>query len=125
MINYITVKNNERGNVFSKRKQDVCDTGDDKFEYRMIQLLKPGILKFKQTEIEQSKTLKDSLQSGNFIKIQPVATGKNGVYFQPIGIETPENEWEVLRATAKNNDDVYQSVVGAIKKNARCLRFWF
>ena len=58
-------------------------------------------------------------KSENFIKIQPVETGKNGVEFQPIFIEEPKNELEDLWATAKNNDDVYQSMVGAIKKNER------
>ena len=64
--------------------------------------------------MDQSKTL-------NFIEIQPVVTGKNGVDFQPIPIETPGNESEILWATARNNDDVYQSVVNAIKKRKRTL----
>ena len=69
-------------------------------------------------ELDQLKTL-------NLIEIQPVVTGKNGVDFQPIFIETPENRLENLWATAKNNDVVYQSVVNAIKKTEYCLRFWF
>ena len=116
VINYITGKNNERIDVFSKRKQDVPETGDDKLEYRMVQLLKPKVLKFKQGEVEQSKTSENSLQPGDPIEIQPIATGKNGVDIQSITIETPENELKNLWATAKNNDDVYQSVVGTIQK---------
>ena len=50
-------------------------------------------------ELDQSKTL-------NPIEIQPVVTGENGVDFQPVPIETPENELENLWATAKNNKDV-------------------
>ena len=81
----------------------------------MAQLLKPGMLNF---EIEPE----------NSIKIQPVTTGENGVQFQPatvesqpIFIEKAESELENLWATAKSNDDVYQSVVGAIKKGKRTL----
>ena len=33
VINYITGKNNERINVFSKREQNVPEIGDDKLEY--------------------------------------------------------------------------------------------
>ena len=85
----------------------------------MSQLLEPGILNFEprtneRPELDQSKTL-------NIIEIQQVVTGKNGVDFQPIPIETPENELENLWALATNNDDVYQSVVGAIKKRKRIL----
>ena len=47
VINYITGKSNERANAFPKRKQNVPETKDDKFEYRMVQLLKPGMLKYK------------------------------------------------------------------------------
>ena len=43
VINYITGKNNERTDVFSKREQDVPKTGDNKLEYKMAQLLKPGM----------------------------------------------------------------------------------
>ena len=45
--------------------------------------------------------LKFEIKPENFIKMQPVATGKNGVEFQPISIEKPENELENLWATAK------------------------
>ena len=65
-------------------------------------------------ELDQSKTL-------NFIEIQPVVTGENEVDFQPIPIKTPENELENLWATAKDNDDVYQTVVNGIKKRKRIL----
>ena len=41
---------------------------DDRLEYRMAQLLKPGMLNFK-------------IKPDNFAKIQPVAAGKNGVQF--------------------------------------------
>ena len=124
VINYISGKNNERTDVLSKREQNVPETGDDKLKYKMAQLLKPGMLNFKprtneRPELDQSETL-------NFIEIQPVVTGKNGVDFQPIPIETPENELENLWATAKNNDDVYQLVVDTIKKeNESYLSFWF
>ena len=112
MINYITGKNNERTDVFSKSEQNVPETDDDKLEYKMAQLLKPGMLNFRKIEIDQPETL-------NFIGNQSIATGKNGV-------QKPENELENLWATAKNNDDVYQSVVGVIKKeNEYYLRFWF
>ena len=119
VINYITGKNNERTNILSKRAQNVPETGDDKLEYKMAQLLKPKMLNFEprtneRPELDQSKTL-------NLIEIQPVVTGKNGVDFQPILIETPEKKLENLWATAKNNDDVYQSVVNAIKKGKRIL----
>ena len=142
VINYITGKNNKRTDVFFKREQNVPETGNDKLKYKMAQLLKPGMLNFElraneQPELDQSETL-------NFIEIQPVAARKNGVQFQPIIVEfqpvvtgkngvdfhsapfeTSENELENLWATAKNNGDAYQSVVGAIKKNEYCLRFWF
>ena len=119
VINYITGKNNERADVFSKREQNVPEAGDNKLEYKMAQLLKPKLFNFEpwtneRPEFDQSETL-------NFIEIQPVVTGKNRVDIQPIFIETPENELENLWATAKNNDDVYQSVVGAIKKGKRIL----
>ena len=74
----------------------------------MAQLLKPGMLNFE-------------IKLENFIKIQPIAAGKNGFQFQPISIEQPENELEILWAMAKNNDDVYQSMVGVIKKRKRTL----
>ena len=81
--------------------------GEDTFEYKITQLLKPNMLNFEQNI--------------KFIKIQPVEAGKNGVQFQPISIEKPENELENLWATATNNNDVYQSMVGAIKKRTRIL----
>ena len=46
VINYIPGKNNERTDAFSKREQNVPEAGDDKLEYKMAQLLKPGILNF-------------------------------------------------------------------------------
>ena len=106
MINYITGKNNERTDALSKREQNVPETGDDKLEYKMAQLLKPGMLNFEprtneRPELNQSETL-------NPIEILPVVTGENEIDFQPISIETPENELENLWATAKSNDDVYQ-----------------
>ena len=61
------------------------------------------------------------MQPGNFIKIQPVATGKHGVDFQSIPIETPKNELENSWATAKNNDDVYQLVLNAVKRRKLIL----
>ena len=64
----------------------------------MAQLLKPGMLNFKEAEMDQSETL-------NPIVIHPVVTGENGVDFQPILTETPENGLENLWATAKNNGD--------------------
>ena len=77
----------------------------------MAQLLKPGMLNFE-------------IKPENFINIRPVATGETGVEFQPMSIEEPENELENLWATAKNNYDVYQSMVGAIKEKKRTyLRF--
>ena len=68
MINYITGKNNERTDGFSKREQNVPEVGDDKLEYKIAQLWKPGMLNFER-KLE------------NFIKIQPVAAEKNGVEF--------------------------------------------
>ena len=123
MISYITGKNNERTDVFFKQEQNIPKTGDDKVKYKMAQLLKPGMLSFKKLEIDQSKTSINSPQLGDFIKIQPIATGNNEVEFQPTSIKEPENELENLWATARNNDDVYQSMVGAIKKRKRYLRF--
>ena len=138
VINYITGKSNERADALSKREQDVPKAGDDKLEYKMAQLLKPGMLNFEpraneRTELNHSETL-------NPIEIQPVATGESGVDFQPamaefqrvgtgesgaesqpIYIEEPERELENLWATARSNDDVYQSVVKAIKKGKRTL----
>ena len=115
VINYITGKSNERADAFSKREQDVPEAGDDKLEYKMAQLLKPRMLNFE-------------IKFENFIKIQPVAAGKNGVQFQPaivesqpISIEEAESELENLWATAKINDDVYKSVVGAIKEGKRTV----
>ena len=93
MINYITGKNNERTDFFFEREHNVPEIGNDKLKYKMAQLLKPGMLNFKKKiEIGQSKTSKNLPQLGDFIKIQPIATGKNGFEFQPISIEEPENE---------------------------------
>ena len=77
VINYITGKSNERADALSKREQDVPEAGDDRLEYRMAQLLKPGMLSFEpraneRPELDQSETL-------NPIEIQPVATGESGV----------------------------------------------
>ena len=108
VINYITGKNNGRTDNFSKREQNVPETSDDKLEYKTAQLLKPGMLNFE-------------IKFEIFIKIQLVATGKSGVEFQQISTEEPENELENLWATARNNNDVYQSMVGAIKKRKRTL----
>ena len=81
--------------------------------------MKPKMLNFEprnneRPELDQSKTL-------NFIGIQLVVTGENGVDFQPIPIETSENQLKKLSATAKNNGGVYQSVVNANKKGKRIL----
>ena len=127
VINYITGKNNERTDVFSKRYQNVPEIGDDKLEYKMAQLLKPKMLNF---EIKPENFIKiQPVAAGKNgvqfqpakVESQPVATGKNGVEFQPISVEEPENELENLWATAKNNEDVYQSMVGVIKKGKRTL----
>ena len=91
----------------------------------MAQSLKPGMLNFQKIEIDQSETSENSSQPGEFIKNRTVATGKNGVQFQPVTIQEPENELENLWATAKKNDDVYQSVVETIKKPKHYLRFLF
>ena len=85
----------------------------------MAQLLKPRMLNFEPRINEQLDL--NQLETLNPIEIQPVSTEKNGVKFQSISIEEPENELENLWATAKNNDDVYQSMVGAIKKGDRTL----
>ena len=87
----------------------------------MAQLLKPRMMNFKEVQTDQSKTSENLPQLGDFIKIQPVATGKNGDEFQPISMEKPESELENLWAAAKNNDNVYQSMVRAIKKRKRML----
>ena len=115
VINYITGKSNERADAFSKREQNVPEVDDDRLKYKMAQLLKPKILNFE-------------IKLENSIKIQLVATGENGVQFQPIIVESqpisikePENELENLWATARSNDDVYQSMVGAIKEGKRTL----
>ena len=52
---------------------------------------------------------------------QPVGTGKSGAESQPISIEEPESELENLWATARSNDDVYQSMVKAVKERKRTL----
>ena len=67
VINYISGKSDERANVLPKQNQDVPEAGDDKLEYKMAPLLKPGMLNFEpneQPEFDQSETL-------NFIEIQP------------------------------------------------------
>ena len=86
-------------------------------------MLKPGKLNIQKIEFDQSETSGYSPQLEDFIKIQPVTTGKNVVEFQPISIEKTENELENLWATAKNNDNVYQSIMGAIKKTESYQRF--
>ena len=63
MTDYITGKNNERADAFAKREQNVPEIGDDELEYRMAQLLKPGMLNFE-------------IKPENSIKIQPVAAGE-------------------------------------------------
>ena len=75
VINYITGENNERNDAFSKQEQNVPETGDDKPEYKMAQLLKPGMLNLE-------------IKPENYIKIQPVAAGKKGVQFQSITAES-------------------------------------
>ena len=102
MNNYITGKSNERADAFSKREQNVPEIGDDKLEYKLAQLLKPGMLKF---EIEPENFIKILLVAAGkngvqfqpvMAKFQPVATGKSGVEFQPISTEKPESELENL-----------------------------
>ena len=131
MINYITGKSNERADVFSKREQDVPEVGDDKLEYKMVQLLKPGILNF---EIKPESSIKiQPVAAGEngvqfqpvMVEFQPAATGENRVEFQPISNEEPESELENLWATAKSNDEVYQLMVGAIKKTNVIYVFYF
>ena len=79
------------------------------------------MLNFKETEIDQLESPGNSPQLGNSIKIQLVSTGESGAEFQPVTTQEPENELENLWTTAKSNDDVYQSVVGAIKEGKRTL----
>ena len=104
VINYITGKSNERADAFSKREQDVPEAGDDKLEYKMAQLLKPGMLNFEPRANERPEL--DQLETLNPIEIQPVVTGESGVESQPIFTEEPESELENLWATARSNDDV-------------------
>ena len=47
VINYITGKSTERTDVFSKRPQNVPEISNNKLEYKIAQLLKPGMLNFK------------------------------------------------------------------------------
>ena len=79
VINYITGKSNERTDALSKREQDVSEAGDDRLEYRMAQLLKPGILNFEPRANERPEL--DQLETLNLIEIQPVVTGESGVDF--------------------------------------------
>ena len=104
----------------------------------MAQLLKPGMLNFEPRANERPEL--DQSETRNPIEIQPVATGESGVDFQPamaesqpvgtgesgaesqpISTEEPESELEILWATARSNDDVYQSVVKAVKERKRTL----
>ena len=119
VINYITGKSNERTDAFSKREQNVPEAGDDILEYKMAKLLKPGMLNFEPRTNERPEL--DQSETRNLIEIQPIVTGENGVEFQPISIEKPENELENLWATARSNDDVYQSMVKTIKERKRTL----
>ena len=102
MINYISGKNNQGADVFSKREQNVPETGDDKLEYKITQLLKPGMLniEIKPENFIKIKPIaagKNGIQFQSItVEFQPVGTGKNEVDFQPIPIETPENELENL-----------------------------
>ena len=64
LINYITGKSNKRTDVFSKREQNVPEAGDHTLEYKMAQLLKPGMLNFE-------------IKPENYIKIQAVAAGES------------------------------------------------
>ena len=74
VINYIMGKNNERTDALSRQEQNVSEIGYDKMEYKMAQLLKPGMLNFE-------------IKPENFIKIQLVATAKSGAESQPISTE--------------------------------------
>ena len=102
VINYITDKNDELTDVISKREQNVPETGDDKLEYEMAQLMKPGMLNLK-IKFENFIKIQPIVAGNNWVqfqpatvKFQPVASGKNGVEFQPISVETPEKELENL-----------------------------
>ena len=119
MINYITGKSNERADALSRREQDVPEAGDDRLEYRMAQLLKPGMLNFEPRANERPEL--DQSETRNPIEIQPVGTGESGAESQPISTEEPESELENLWATTKSNDEVYQSMVKTIKKGKRTL----
>ena len=75
VINYITGKSNERTDALSRREQNVPETGDDKLEYKMAQLLKLGMWNFQ-------------IEPENSIRIQLVAAGKSGVQFQSATAES-------------------------------------
>ena len=78
VINYITSKNNERTDASFKREQNVPEAGDDKLEYKMAQLLKPGMFNFKEVEFEQSKTSEDSPQAGDLSEFNHPRSEKQG-----------------------------------------------
>ena len=95
LINYITGKNNERTDIFRNGNKIYPKLVMINWNIKWSQLLKPGMLNFKEAEIDKSETSDDSPQPGYFFKIQPVATGKNGVEFQPITIQESENELKI------------------------------
>ena len=122
MINYITGKNNERADVFFRREQDAPGAGDDKLEYKMAQLLKPGMLNFKpqtneKTELDQSETL-------NFIEIQPVATAKTRLNFSQFPLKSPKANWKICEPRPKTMTTFTNQWWGRSRKdNERYLRF--
>ena len=96
---------------FSKREQNVPGTGDDKLEYKMAQLLKPGILNFE-------------IKPENFLKIQPFGTGKNGLNFSRFPLTNPKTSWKICGPRPKSITTFTSQWWGRLKKeNEYYLRF--
>jgi len=95
-ISYIKGKSNERADALSRREQDIPIGGDDRLQYRMVQLLEkaPGrIIKKTDSPIKD----KDIIQAA------------------PIQLSTLKDEWDQTQA----NDDTYIRLRQAIKDGAR------
>ena len=97
-ISYVKGKDNERADALSRREQDLPDGEDDnRLQYRMTQLLKPGMVKGKT----------------GILYAAPVATGEE----PPTGdaATTIDQLW----AAAEQVDNIYQGAAEAVRRGAR------
>ena len=126
VFNYITGKSNERTDAFFKREQNVLEASDDKLEYKMDQLLKPGMLNFKKMKLTNQKRQKIRRNWGTLSKFSQLRPEKTGSNFSQLPFRNPRTNWKICGLRPKTiTTFTNRGWTRSKKENEYCLCLWF